>query len=563
MTWQELHIRSRQFTPVLHLEHVFPHIYRRRVERAFLLLFVLGSAYSVVIDPSDAQVGGLVFVVLALWMILVAVDSFFYSFYYRNLDRRKGITYELASVLYATGRDDVTGGFFQADLGRAVAARLGLARSDIDEFLQGRSNFRSVYTTVFDSRIDTLYEYVGELYDNDPELESFFLSHSLSRDECVGAALWVERRQRRWKQKERWWSRERLSRLRQIGVGLSYGRTYTLDHFSHQVDATRSHVSVSDYYEAHITSLATILSRHREANALLVGKAGIGKRDIIALLQQEIERGRVHGLENYQMKVLDTELVFSGVETAADFESRFITICEEGERSGNTIMVIEDVSTFLARVKDMGSDPVTLLDSFLASSQMHFIFTSTEREYHQSIEPCARFMQRVERIFIREGGLESVVRLLEDEVAVVESEEDIFFTYPALEELATAAAEYFTGSSVSDKATDLLYEIVPRVHNKDRQVVFRSDVSDLLEARTGVPSGEVEEEERSKLLQLETLLHKRVVGQDAAVGAVSDALRRARSGVVPLSWANRSREDRNHKSVGRDVFRFEQQGHPS
>ncbi len=532
MTFEELKNKSELFVPVVKFESIFPHPVRRKLEQIFLTLFIIGAGYSIFLDPTNPQVGGASFLILSFWMILVAIDAHFYSFYYRNLRSDTEITYELASVLIKTqDNKDIAKSFFNTSLGLSVLTRLGLSKENLDDFFNVRHTPVSAYGLQVNESTNTLFEYVSLVFNQDKELQEFLIFQNISEEDLVGATLWVERTLRRIKQRQRWWSKEYLSRTRQLGIDWSYGKTYLLDRVSRTLDTERSRISVSNYYDEYVSSLANILIRAREANALLVGKPGVGKLDIVAKLQRDIESGAFEDLKNYQARVLDADLAFSEVKDSADLEERMISIFNQAERSGNSIVVIENLASFIRRVDSFGSDFISIIDPYLMSPNLHFIFTSTEREFHEDIETKGQFMKRVEHLFVREGGLESVVRLLEDEVMEIESKELVIFTYPAISELARRAREYFSGVTVSDKAMDLLYEMVPIIKRKERNFIFREDVYELLEAKTGIPSRTAGEEEKEKLANLENILRKRVVGQDEAIEAVSNALRRARSGL--------------------------------
>ena len=119
--------------------------------------------------------------------------------------------------------------------------------------------------------------------------------------------------------------------------------------------------------------------------------------------------------------------------------------------------------------------------------------------------------------------------MLKEEAEFLEASTGAFFTYQSIEAVVESAERYFAGASTADKARDLLLELPAHNANKGKKTIERADVLELIEAKTGIPAGEVGELEKNKLLNLEDILHKRIIGQDEAINAISKAVRRSRS----------------------------------
>jgi ATP-dependent Clp protease ATP-binding subunit ClpA len=124
-----------------------------------------------------------------------------------------------------------------------------------------------------------------------------------------------------------------------------------------------------------------------------------------------------------------------------------------------------------------------------------------------------------------------IISLLEDGALMLERKHGVFFTYPAIVEILRSAENYITEGVMPDKATDLLMEIPSFMNQKGVVLIDKAAVLDFVHFKTKIPVGEIGAEEKSKLENLETELHKRIVGQNDAVVAVANAMRRARAGV--------------------------------
>ena len=124
----------------------------------------------------------------------------------------------------------------------------------------------------------------------------------------------------------------------------------------------------------------------------------------------------------------------------------------------------------------------------------------------------------------------NIVRILQNEIVKYESR-GMLFTFLALVEIASSSQRYFPDAIMPDKAIDLLSEIVAKLTSLGETIVETEDVLSLVFEKTGSPTGDVRNEERDKLLNLESILRSRVICQEEAIVAISNSIRRARSGI--------------------------------
>ncbi|MCC7004718.1 ATP-dependent Clp protease ATP-binding subunit [Candidatus Nomurabacteria bacterium] len=206
-------------------------------------------------------------------------------------------------------------------------------------------------------------------------------------------------------------------------------------------------------------------------------------------------------------------------------------ILNEAVGAGNVILVLENFASFIESAHTIGTDIVDLLSYYLTSAGIQIVALTDSNGFHQSIETNKELSQFFEKVLVKETDATSVINLVETEALRFEAEEDIFFTYPAIATIVESADRYFSDGSISDKAMDLILEITPRILKSKKYEVTRDDVLDLVQSKTKIPQGVISPEEKEKLLNLESLLHKRIIGQDEAVVAISNAMRRSRSGV--------------------------------
>ena len=214
------------------------------------------------------------------------------------------------------------------------------------------------------------------------------------------------------------------------------------------------------------------------------------------------------------------------------FEFEFIKLLDESATAGNVIMVIEDLPGFIESASRIGSNAVSLLSPYLDSPVIQFICFSSPTPFHQAIEPDETLITKFEVMILKEGEALDIIQTLQDEASSVESQYGIMISQPTLSVIAESADRYVTEGVMPDKAIDLLHELAAKFGQQGKKYLVRADVLEFVKAKTGIPTGTVSSAEQDKLVRLEEYLHQRVIGQDEAVKAIANAMRRARAGVT-------------------------------
>ena len=554
MTYLEIKKIIRSYYPALLLEDLISHKTRE------LLLDILAPILFILLLPLAAHISGLAVLpfiptfagafclLTAVAVTIFMLDAFHSSFYFKTLDAiileqgigisgKEPISFETAQVLYHAPENDIAFGFIVSPPGRKILARLGIDEKTIKEFLKSRKiklsagmfNFQS-----FDSEYGiTLADLAEVLLKQDKEFADFLFAQSIQEKDLLGAALWLVREARATRRRERWWSRDALGRTPGIGKDLAYGGAYTLEKYAKDlIGAPAGGEFSKTYLHKEIEVVETILSRAKEANALVVGELGGGALDIIYRLAKAINLGTaLPTIDGKRMMLLDQNHLVAATADKATFETEIIKMLNETAKAGNVILVIGDLPGFIESAATLGSDLPSLMDAYLASPDLQVIAIASPDGFHKIIEPNSSLARRFEKVLIKTGDRENIIGLLEDEAVKVERKNNLFFTYPAIEAIADGASRYFPNEATPDKAVDLLVEIVPEARTKNLKIIGKNDVLALIQTKTGIPAGAVAPAERDKLLNLEAILQKRVVGQNEALKAVATAARRARSGI--------------------------------
>lgn len=493
------------------------------------------------------QLVGIAFVSFACWLLFFMFDAMYHSLYFYGLEKTTiGMKlagdealppqFELAAILFHTRHDDFVAGFCASPYGARILVRCGIDTASIGVFFEHRNpkiDFAAVQAP--GTKMATLSQFASALVRIDKDFETFLLSHGVTIEDFRATAQWVERLIRTQKDAERWWGREHLLAHAGLGDAFAYGETYSVDRYSRPISSETvfAHIDEeSPFGKESEEKLETVLAKESAANALLVGEAGVGQIDVVARLAKKIDRGHaLPALARKNVLVFDFEGLISSTTDKQSFEKKFTAIMHQAISAGNVILLIEDLPACMQSGAAIGVDVIEVLDFYLGSSTMQIIATSNLEEFHQHLENNGNVMKRFDMVLVEEAELETTVRVLEDRAIDIEARNGVMLTYPAIKTIAESADQYFPYGVMPDKAVDLLLEIVPEMQQKGIVVIGKNHVLDIITVKTGIPVGAIGAEEKKKLENLEELMQKRVVDQNAAVVAVANALRRVRSGI--------------------------------
>ncbi|MEU0398843.1 ATP-dependent Clp protease ATP-binding subunit [Streptomyces sp. NPDC006197] len=340
-----------------------------------------------------------------------------------------------------------------------------------------------------------------------------------------------------------------------------------------------------------IEQTVEILSRRSKNNPVLIGEPGVGKTAIVEGLAQRIVADEVPDtLKGKRVVSLDLSGMVAGAQYRGQFEERLKKVIEDvQEASGDIILFIDELHTVVgAGATGEGSmDAGNMLKPALARGELHVVGATTIDEYRKHIEKDAALERRFQPVLIPEPTVEETVQILEGLRDAYEAHHQVRFADGALAAAAELSDRYISDRFLPDKAIDLMDQAGARVRlrsggrstevvsredelaklgrEKDQAVaredfekakelkeqmaeiegelagieerregvvsVTASDIADIVSRRTGIPVSQLTASEKEKLLKLEEEMHARIVGQDEAVTAVSEAVRRNRAGM--------------------------------
>ena len=340
-----------------------------------------------------------------------------------------------------------------------------------------------------------------------------------------------------------------------------------------------------------IERVMQILSRRTKNNPVLIGEPGVGKTAIVEGLAQKIVSGDVPvTLEGKQIYTLDLSALVAGSRYRGDFEERLKKVLKEIKTRGDIVLFIDEIHTLVGAGAAEGAiDAASILKPMLARGELQTIGATTLEEFRKHFEKDAALERRFQSVQVDEPKLSDAIEILDGLKDRYEVHHGVRFTDQAIASAVNMADRYISDRFLPDKAIDLideagsrmrvykkpleaekqeaadklknlreqkidavqsqLYEKAAQIRDQEKllldevsssnpsevseieMVIDEEEIAEVLAQWTGIPVHRLTQEETARLLEMENELHKRIIGQEEAISAVSKAIRRTRSGL--------------------------------
>ena len=286
--------------------------------------------------------------------------------------------------------------------------------------------------------------------------------------------------------------------------------------------------------EDEIERVIAILSRRSKNNPVLVGDPGVGKTAVVEGLAQRIARGDVPApLRDKRVLSLSLGPLVAGTKYRGEFEARVKRILDEIRRAAREIVLfIDELHTLVGAGAAEGSlDLSSMIKPELARGELQCIGATTFEEYRKHIEADSALERRFQPVMVSEPTIEQTINILKGLRGRYAAHHGVSIDDAALDAAAQLSARYIVDRFLPDKAIDLVDEAAASVALRSGFAVEVDDISAIVSKWTGIPQGSLDEAQTRNLLQLETALGARIVGQDEAIRLVAQAIRRGRAGL--------------------------------
>ena len=363
----------------------------------------------------------------------------------------------------------------------------------------------------------------------------------------------------------------------------TYGTNLTVKAKNNQIDKVIGR-------DKEIERMIQILNRRSKNNPCLIGEPGVGKTAIAQGLALKIASGSVPAkLLNKEVYLLDMTAVIAGTQFRGQFEARMKAIIDECRNDGNIILVIDEIHNIIgAGDAEHSMNAANILKPSLANGELQMIGTTTLKEYRKYIEKDTALERRFQPIIVEEPSVEDAISILQGIKQYYEDYHHVRISNDIIRQIVNMSEKYIHDRFLPDKAIDILDEACSKINLNDKDLydlevlnnqlkevqakkeeaaqadstedyqkaaelktqecslleqidilkkrmqpkdLTTQDIANVIESWTKIPVNKITEEETKKLLNLEDNLHKRIIGQNEAVEAVSRAIRRNRVGL--------------------------------
>ena len=345
---------------------------------------------------------------------------------------------------------------------------------------------------------------------------------------------------------------ERSERSRPVGRGSVLSSTPRLDEFGMDMTelARAGKLDPVVGRSEEVDQAVEVLGRRTKNNPVFIGDPGVGKTAIVEGLAQRIVEGAVPwSLADKRVVSLDLAGMVAGAKYRGEFEQRFRDLIHEIRQHRDEVLVfIDEIHSIVGAGAGEGSmDAGTMLKPALARGEVRLIGATTVEEYRKHVEKDPALERRFQPILVPEPSVEDAVLVLKGLRERYQRHHRVVIDDEALAAAAGLSQRYIADRFLPDKAVDLLDQACSRVRLRRggsprdsladsggayEPTVGRDDVADVVSRRTGIPVSDLTAADKQRLLGLEKQLGARVIGQDAAVRSVAEAVRRARAGLA-------------------------------
>lgn len=293
--------------------------------------------------------------------------------------------------------------------------------------------------------------------------------------------------------------------------------------------------------EFEIERTLQILCRRRKNNPLYVGEAGVGKTAMAEGLASRIVEGLVPAvIADNTIYSLDLGALLAGTKYRGDFEKRLKAVLGElKNQDGKAILFIDEIHTIIGAGAASGGamDASNLLKPVLGTGQIRFIGSTTYQEYRGIFEKDRALSRRFQKIDVPEPSIDETIAILKGLKSVFEEHHQVRYTEKAITGAVELSSRYINDRHLPDKAIDVLDEAGARVHlqpaDKRKEEVGIHEIETVVAKMARIPPKQVTSSDKRTLNNLETDLKRVIFGQDAAITALSSAIKMSRSGLGP------------------------------
>ena len=276
-----------------------------------------------------------------------------------------------------------------------------------------------------------------------------------------------------------------------------------------------------------------ILSRRSKNNPVLIGEPGVGKTAVAEGIAAYIAGSDApDSMAGKRLVALDLPALLAGTKYRGDFEERVKAVLKDVKKAGDVILFIDEMHTMIGAGSAEGAiDAANILKPALGRGEVQIIGATTPEDYRRHIEKDAALERRFQPVKIAEPSRGDSLKMLGAVRQSLEKHHGVKISDAALTAAVDLSARYINDRFLPDKAIDLADEAAAHIRVSGGGLVTAEDIAGVVSLWTGIPVANLSADETKRLRNMESILHRRVIGQNEAVTAVSRAIRRGRVGL--------------------------------
>lgn len=351
------------------------------------------------------------------------------------------------------------------------------------------------------------------------------LNKDLKEQDLLNIALWERLLHPDEKEKEHFFGR---------GVSEDWAYGWLTETKKFMLDLTSQVLSKKRFFFPREKEYKLLLDFMSSSKAvILVGEVGSGKDALVEqFIKDSFEGNLSKDLNHLKVFQFLVDLFLAGAQNQGQLEERFTNIISEISHSKDVVIFIENIETILGS-SDFNLDLSGALIPYLKESKIKLIGSISPQAYKKYVESKPSLLDHLSVIKVEEPNEWETLQILFEKSFEIEWQRSVRITYAALEKAIELGPKYLPMMSMPGSGVRLLEDTVGSLARSDNKIVLASDVIAKTEEKTKIPISEPSASEKTALLSLEDQIHKYIVDQEEAVSAVSDAIRRIRSGVSP------------------------------
>ncbi|MFH0739489.1 MAG: ATP-dependent Clp protease ATP-binding subunit [bacterium] len=370
----------------------------------------------------------------------------------------------------------------------------------------------------------------------DPVMGKFLVENDFKKEDIKNLVDWFYKEKYRKEKLACWWDYTNLLTRGSVGSDFSAGYTITLDRFSFD---WRNKIGKNVFreiigHENEIKQIERILEREQNKNVLLVGEPGTGRGSIIEAMAQRAFLGiSAPSVNRKRILQFDISALTAQAQSQEEAEMLLEKCFVEAVKAKNVILAINDFHNYVSLVSQPGMINISgIMARFLGLPSFQIIAVTTYDGFHTHIEANSSFSNLFEKVGVAEISEQETLVLMEQFVPFFEAKHKKYISFRALKEILKVSSRYMAQSPFPEKALRLLDEsmVYLKMYAKD-SVLMPKHIRKIVSEKTKIPLEALESKEKQILLNLENLIHNRLINQVEAVSEVASALRRARSEV--------------------------------